>query len=48
MSIERINNDESNQVIIDKLKAIIEIESAKPISEQDMTSLMSASIISWN
>lgn len=36
MSIERINNDESNQVIIDKLKAIIEIESAKPISEQDI------------
>lgn len=36
MSIERINNDESNQVIIDKLKAIIEIESAKSISEQDI------------
>lgn len=36
MSIERINNDESNQVLIEKLKAIIEIESTKPIHEQDV------------
>lgn len=36
MSIERINNDESDQVLIEKLRAIIEIESAKPISEQDV------------
>ena len=36
MSIERINNDESNQAIIEKLRAIIEIESSKPISEQDI------------
>lgn len=36
MSIERIDNDEANQVIIDKLKAIAESESAKPISEQDV------------
>lgn len=36
MSIERINNDESNQVLIKKLRAIIEIESAKPIYEQDI------------
>ncbi len=36
MSIERINNDDSNQVLIEKLRAIIEIESAKPISEQDI------------
>ena len=36
MSIERINNDESNQALIEKLRAIIEIESSKPISEQDV------------
>ena len=36
MSIERINNDESNQVLVEKLKAIIEFESSKPISEQDI------------
>lgn len=36
MSIERINNDESNQALIEKLRAIIEIESSKPISEQDI------------
>lgn len=36
MSIERINNDESNQALIKKLRAIIEIESLKPISEQDV------------
>ena len=36
MSIERINKDDSNQVLIEKLRAIIEIESAKPISEQDI------------
>lgn len=36
MSIERINNDESNQVIIEKLRAVIEIESSKPTSEQDV------------
>ena len=36
MSIERINNDESNQALVEKLRAIIEIESSKPISEQDV------------
>lgn len=36
MSIERINNDESNQALIEKLRAIIEIESSKPIPEQDV------------
>ncbi len=36
MSIERINNDESNQALVEKLRAIIEIESSKPISEQDI------------
>lgn len=36
MSIERISNDESNQDLIEKLRAIIEIESTKPISEQDV------------
>lgn len=36
MSIERINNDESNQALLKKLRAIIEIESSKPISEQDI------------
>lgn len=36
MSIERINNGESNQALIEKLRAIIEFESSKPISEQDV------------
>ncbi len=36
MSIERINNDESNQALLKKLRAIIEIETSKPISEQDI------------
>lgn len=36
VSIEHINNDESNQALIEKLRAIIEIESSKPISEQDV------------
>lgn len=36
MSVERINNDESNQALIEKLKEIIESESLKPISEQDI------------